>query len=86
MDLVPGARRVRVAMTHRSSSGSKVVRRCSLPITSARRVDLLVTELAVIKPTPDGLVLLETMPGVSVREVIEASDAALKLDPKLCHQ
>jgi acetate CoA/acetoacetate CoA-transferase beta subunit len=86
MDLVTGARRVIVAMTHRSPSGSKVVKRCSLPITSTRRIDLLVTELAVIKPTLDGLVLLETMPGVSVREVIEASDAALKLDPKLCHQ
>ena len=86
MDLVTGARRVMVAMTHRSPSGSKVVKRCSLPITSTRRVDLLVTELAVIKPTPDGLVLLETMPGVSVREVIEASDAALKVDPHLRNQ
>jgi acetate CoA/acetoacetate CoA-transferase beta subunit len=86
MDLVTGAWRFIVAMTHRSPSGSKVVKRCSLPITSTRRIDLLVTELAVIKPTLDGLVLLETMSGVSVREVIEASDAALKLDPKLCHQ
>ena len=86
MDLVTGARRVIVAMTHRSPSGSKVVKRCSLPITSTRRVDLVVTELAVIKPTLEGLVLLETMPGVSIREVIEASDAALKVDPKLCNQ
>jgi acetate CoA/acetoacetate CoA-transferase beta subunit len=84
MDLVTGARRVIVAMTHRSPSGSKLVKRCSLPITSMRRVDLVVTELAVIRPTADGLVLMETMPGVSVREVIEASDAALQLADGLC--
>jgi acetate CoA/acetoacetate CoA-transferase beta subunit len=84
MDLVTGARRVIVAMTHRSPSGSKLVKRCSLPITSMRRVDLVVTELAVIRPTADGLVLMETMPGVSVREVIEASDAPLQLADGLC--
>jgi acyl CoA:acetate/3-ketoacid CoA transferase beta subunit len=49
-------------------------------------VDLLVTELAVIRPTPQGLVLIETMMGVSVREVIEASDAALQVDPNLSNQ
>jgi acetate CoA/acetoacetate CoA-transferase beta subunit len=81
---VTGARRVIVAMTHRSPSGSKLVKRCSLPITSMRRVDLVVTELAVIRPTADGLVLMETMPGVSVREVIEASDAPLQLADGLC--
>ena len=74
-----GVRRARVivAMTHRSPSGSKMVKRCTLPITSTRRVDLIVTELAVIRPTPDGLLLMETMPGVSVRDVIEASDARI---------
>ena len=75
MDLVTGARRVIVAMTHGSPSGSKLVKRCSLPITSTRRVDLIVTELAVIRPTVEGLVLCETMPGVSVHDVVEASDA-----------
>ena len=83
MDLVTGARRVIVAMTHRSRSGSKVVKRCSLPITSLRRVDLIVTELAVIRPTPAGLVLQETAPGVSVREVLDATDATLILSPGL---
>lgn len=62
-----------------SPSGPKVVKRCSLPITSTRRVDLIVTELAVIRPTPDGLVLMETMPGVTVRDVNEASDARLQV-------
>lgn len=83
MDLVTGARRVIVAMTHRSKAGSKVVARCTLPITSVRRVDLVVTELAVIRPTENGLVLQETAPGVSVREVIDATAARLILAPGL---
>ena len=83
MDLVTGAKRVIVAMTHRSPGGAKLVRRCSLPITSIRRVDLVVTEMAVIQPTEAGLVLLETMPGVSVADVIAATDARLLLAPQL---
>ncbi len=81
MDLVTGARRVIVAMTHRSRSGSKIVKRCTLPITSIRRVDLIVTELAVIEPTASGLVLRETMPGVSVQQVIDATAATLTIPP-----
>ena len=83
MDLVTGARRVIVAMTHRSPGGAKIVRECRLPITSVRRVDLVVTELAVIRPTADGLVLAETQPGVSVAEVIAATEARLTLAPDL---
>jgi acetate CoA/acetoacetate CoA-transferase beta subunit len=79
MDLVTGARRVIVAMTHRSPAGAKIVRQCSLPITSIRRVDLVVTELAVIRPTELGLVLEETAPGVSVQQVVEATDAVLSI-------
>jgi acetate CoA/acetoacetate CoA-transferase beta subunit len=83
MDLVTGARRVIVAMTHGSPSGPKLVKRCSRPITSTRRVDLIVTELAVIQPTPEGLVLMQTMPGVDMRDVIAASDARLLLSDEL---
>ncbi len=77
MDLVTGAKRVIVAMTHSSPSGPKIVRRCSLPITARRRVDLIVTELAVIQPTAAGLVLLETSPGVNVADVVAATAAPL---------
>jgi acetate CoA/acetoacetate CoA-transferase beta subunit len=83
MDLVTGARRVIVAMTHRSPTGAKIVRQCSLPITSVRRVDLIVTELAVIRPTAEGLVLAETADGVSVDQVLAATEARLIVDPSL---
>lgn len=83
MDLVTGARRVIVAMTHRSPAGAKLVKQCSLPITSIRRVDLVVTELAVIRPTPHGLELIETAPGVSVQEVLSATDAQLHVAASL---
>jgi acetate CoA/acetoacetate CoA-transferase beta subunit len=83
MDLVTGARRVIVAMTHRSPSGAKIVTHCSLPITSVRRVDLIVTELAVIRPTAVGLVLVETADGVSVEQVLAATEARLVVDPSL---
>jgi len=83
MDLVTGARRVIVAMTHNSPGGPKIVGRCTLPITSIRRVDLIVTELAVIQPTEAGLVLLETLGGASVADVVAATGARLILPASL---
>jgi acetate CoA/acetoacetate CoA-transferase beta subunit len=79
MDLVTGARRVIVAMTHMAKGEPKIVRECSLPLTSIRRVDLIVTELAVIEPTDDGLVLKELAPGVTRDRVAAASDAKLRV-------
>lgn len=77
MDLVSGARRVIVAMQHSAKGQSKIVPACTLPITSVRRVSLVVTDLAVIEPTEAGLVLKETAPGVSVDDVLNATAGRL---------
>lgn len=74
MDLVSGARRVIVAMTHTAKGEAKIVDRCTLPLTSIRRVDLIVTELAVLEPVDGGLLLRERAPGVTVA-AIEAATA-----------
>jgi len=81
MDLVTGAKRVVIAMQHRAKGKSKITRQCTLPLTSARSVDLVVTEMAVIS-FPDGrATLTETAPGVAVAEVIEATEAELIVSP-----
>ena len=77
MDLVTGAKRVIVAMQHASKGKSKIVQKCSLPLTSVRPVDLVVTDLAVIA-FPDGkATLMETAPGVAVKDVIAQTQAEL---------
>jgi acetate CoA/acetoacetate CoA-transferase beta subunit len=81
MDLVTGAKRVVIAMQHRAKGKSKIMRQCTLPLTSARSVDLVVTEMAVIS-FPDGrATLTETAPGVAVAEIIEATEAELIVSP-----
>jgi acetate CoA/acetoacetate CoA-transferase beta subunit len=77
MDLVTGARRVIVAMQHAARGESKIVPRLSLPPTSERRVSLIITDLAVIQPTPDGLLLRERAPGIPVGEIVAATAAPL---------
>jgi acetate CoA/acetoacetate CoA-transferase beta subunit len=77
MDLVTGAKRVIVAMQHSAKGASKIVRQLTLPPTSSRPVDLVVTELAVIAFENGVATLLETAPGVSVQQVLEATDATL---------
>jgi acetate CoA/acetoacetate CoA-transferase beta subunit len=83
MDLVSGAKKVIVAMQHTAKGKSKILKRCTLPLTSVRRVNLVVTELAVLEPTDAGLVLKETAPGVTVEQVIAASEATIIVPEKV---
>jgi acetate CoA/acetoacetate CoA-transferase beta subunit len=77
MDLVSGARRVLVAMQHTAKGKSKIVKQVSLPLTSVRPVDLVVTELAVIAFPKGRATLLETAPGITVKQVLAATEAEL---------
>jgi acetate CoA/acetoacetate CoA-transferase beta subunit len=78
MDLVTGAKRVIVAMQHTAKGAAKIVKKCTLPLTALRPVDLVVTELAVIA-FRDGATLLEAAPGISVSQVVAATEAVLKV-------
>ncbi|EWY40254.1 succinyl-CoA:3-ketoacid-CoA transferase [Skermanella stibiiresistens SB22] len=77
MDLVSGAKRVIVAMTHTAKGAPKILRECTLPLTSIRRVDLVVTEMAVIAFTEAGPELREVAPGLTIAEVVAATEAEL---------
>jgi len=77
MDLVTGAKRVIVAMQHTAKGAAKIVKKCSLPITSTRPIDLVVTELAVIAFRDGQGILCETAPGVPVARVLACTEAPL---------
>ena len=77
MDLVCGAKRVIVAMQHAAKGKSKIVVKCSLPLTSARPVDLVVTDMAVIGFPDRKATLLERAPGISIGEVMALTEAEL---------
>jgi len=77
MDLVTGAKRVVVAMQHTAKGKPKIMKACSLPLTSARPVDLVVSEMAVIAFPQGQATLLETAPGVTVDQVVAATEAKL---------
>jgi len=77
MDLVTGAKRVVIAMQHSAKGKPKIIKRCSLPLTSLRAIDLVVTELAVIAFGGGPPTLLETAPGVSVNDVLAVTEATL---------
>jgi 3-oxoacid CoA-transferase B subunit len=82
MDLVTGARRVIVAMQHTAKGRPKIVPACTLPLTATRRVTLIVTDMAVIEPTDEGLVLRERAPGVETEAIVAATSARLVI-PKI---
>ena len=84
MDLVTGAKKVIVAMEHCDKNGnSKILKKCTLPLTAKSRVSLIVTDMAVIEVTPQGLLLREISEGLTVDEVVQATDAELIIADKL---
>jgi 3-oxoacid CoA-transferase subunit B len=80
MDLVAGTKRVIVAMEHTTKEGqARILKRCDMPLTGTGVVDRIVTEMAVIDVTPDGLVLRETTPGLTAEDVQNATEAHLRV-------
>lgn len=77
MDLVVGAKRVIVAMEHTQKGAHKILKECTLPLTAKGQVNMIVTEMAVIEVTPEGLVLKEYNPEFTVEEIQAATEATL---------
>ena len=77
MDLVTGAKKVIVAMTHTAKGKAKILKECNLPLTAAGQVNLIITEMGVMEVTKEGLVLKEVGPEVTIDDVIAATDAEL---------
>ncbi len=84
MDLVAGAKRVVVTMEHTTKDGSsRLVKRCTLPLTGVACVHLLITDMAVIERTGNTWTLRELMPGITADQVVAATEAALALAPQI---
>jgi 3-oxoacid CoA-transferase subunit B len=84
MDLVAGARRVIIAMEHTTKDGQpKILKKCTLPLTGVKVVHTIVTEMAYINVTPQGLVLEEVAPGLTAEDVQRATEAKLRVSPAL---
>lgn len=83
MDLVGGAKKVIVAMTHTAKGEVKILKRCTLPLTGAKKVSKIITEMGVIEVTKDGLMLMEYNPEYTIEEIQAATEATLILSKDL---
>lgn len=83
MDLVVGAKKVIVAMEHTNKGNVKILKKCNLPLTAAKEVDLIITEMGVIQVTEKGLVLTEINPEFTVEQVQEATEPTLIISENL---
>jgi acetate CoA/acetoacetate CoA-transferase beta subunit len=83
MDLVVGAKHVIIAMEHTSKGAPKILTKCRLPLTAVKVVDLIITEMAVMKVTDNGLELIEYNPSFTVQEIQAATEAKLIISPSL---
>ncbi len=83
MDLLVGAKKVIVAMTHTSKDQPKILKKCTLPFTAVKEVDMIVTDLGVMEVTKEGIVLTELAPGVTVEEIQRKTEAKLIISDHL---
>ena len=83
MDLVSGAKKVIIAMTHSAKGQPKILKRCSLPLTAAGQVNLIITEMAVIEVTANGLLLKEIASDVTIEDVLRETEASLVISDNL---
>ena len=83
MDLVSGAKKVIIAMIHTAKGKPKILKKCRLPLTAVGKVSLIVTEMAVIEVTANGLILKEIAPGVSVEDVLNGTEAEIIIHDEL---
>ncbi|MDF2791441.1 MAG: 3-oxoacid CoA-transferase, subunit, partial [Neobacillus sp.] len=80
---VTGAKKVIIATTHTAKGAPKILKECTLPLTAKGQVDLIVTELGVIEVTPNGLLLKEMAPGVTLEDILKNTDADLIISEEL---
>jgi acetate CoA/acetoacetate CoA-transferase beta subunit len=83
MDLVVAAKKVIIAMTHTQKGAPKILKNCSLPYTALGVVDIIITEMGVMKITPEGLLLTELHPDFTKKQIQEATGAELIFSPNL---
>lgn len=83
MDLVVGAKKVIIAMEHTAKGNPKILKSCTLPLTAAGEVDIIITDMCVIEVTRDGMVLKEIAPETTIEEIMAATEAELKVSPEL---